>query len=90
MWVCQCACNATKVTANRPPLRPYRSGADALRTEGIRPLRMSVPVKVFGRRCHERYQLGSCINVSGLRLERDVVRAIMDVSAPAFSLVGRC
>src|SRR5215471_10156340 len=33
--------------------------------------------------------LRSCINVSGLRLERFVLRAIMDISAPAFSLADR-
>ena len=31
----------------------------------------------------------SCINVSGLRLERVVLRAIMDISARAFSLADR-
>jgi hypothetical protein len=31
----------------------------------------------------------SCINASGLRLERFVLRAIMDISAPAFSLAAR-
>jgi hypothetical protein len=33
--------------------------------------------------------LRSCINVSGLLLERTVLRAIMDISAPAFSLADR-
>jgi hypothetical protein len=30
------------------------------------------------------WQMRSCINVSGLRLERVVLRAIMDISARAF------
>jgi hypothetical protein len=35
------------------------------------------------------WQMRSCINVSGLRLERVVLRAIMDISAHAISLPDR-
>jgi hypothetical protein len=38
---------------------------------------------------HRSGGIGSRINVSGLRLERFVLRAIMDISAPAFSLPDR-
>src|SRR6267142_2637353 len=65
-----------------------KTGSDPCAARTTRLTQMYGPA-VRCKKISSNWRRRSCINVSGLRLERVLLRAIMDISARAFSLADR-